>query len=206
MAKEDLSDPGASCKPFSADRSGLVLGEGAAIVVLEDMERAQARGAYIYAELKGYGIGNDSTHITQPTAAGQAAAMSSALASAELQPTDIGYINAHGTGTQLNDITETTAIKQIFGHAAEHTTISSTKSMHGHLMGAAGAVEFVATTLALVSGSLPPTINLQQPDPACDLDYIPNVARHNVMLNHAMSNSFAFGGTGSVLIVSQLES
>jgi 3-oxoacyl-[acyl-carrier-protein] synthase II len=206
LAQEDPSDPGASCKPFSADRSGLVLGEGAAMVVLEDLERAQARGAYIYGELSGYGAANDSIHITQPSPEGQSAAMRAALECAGLQPAEIGYINAHGTATQLNDASESAAIKQVFGSNAARIPVSSTKSMHGHLMGAAGAIEFVATTLALVSGTLPPTINLHKPDPACDLDYVPNVARHDVQLNHAMSNSFAFGGTGGVLIVSRMES
>lgn len=206
LAQEDPADAGASCKPFSANRSGLVLGEGAAMIVLEDMQRAKARGARIYGELTGYGAANDSVHITQPTADGQSTAMRAALDCAGLQPADIGYINAHGTATVLNDATESTAIRQVFGESAAKIPVSSTKSMHGHLMGAAGAVEFVATTLALGSGSLPPTMNLHQPDPACDLDYVPNAARHGVKLNHAMSNSFAFGGTGGVLIVSKLES
>lgn len=203
LAQEDPYDPAASCKPFSANRSGLVLGEGAAMLVLEDMDRAQARGARIYAELTGYGTANDSGHITQPTANGQSAAMCAALECANLQPEDIGYINAHGTATILNDATETAAIKQVFSAAAFTIPVSSTKSMHGHLMGAAGAVELVATTLSLVNGILPPTINLHEPDPACDLDYIPNVARHGAQLKHAMSNSFAFGGTSGVLVVSK---
>ncbi|HEY8118849.1 MAG TPA: beta-ketoacyl-[acyl-carrier-protein] synthase family protein [Methylophilaceae bacterium] len=205
LAQEDPADASASCKPFSAKRSGLVLGEGAAMIVLEDMQHAQARGARIYGEVTGYGTANDSVHITQPTADGQATAMRAALASAGLQPSDIGYINAHGTATVLNDATESTAIKKVFGESTK-VPVSSTKSMHGHLMGAAGAVEFVACTLAVGSGSLPPTMHLNQPDPACDLDYIPNAARHDVALNHAMSNSFAFGGTGGVLIVSKMES
>lgn len=201
LAQEDPEDASASCKPFAANRSGLVLGEGAAMIVLEDMQKALARGAHIYGEVTGYGTANDSVHITQPTADGQATAMRAALKCAGLQPADIGYINAHGTATVLNDATESAAIKQVFGESAP--AVSSTKSMHGHLMGAAGAVEFVTATLAVVSGSLPPTMHLHQPDPACDLDYVPNAARHGVKLSHAMSNSFAFGGTGGVLIVSK---
>ena len=204
LAQEDPLDASASCKPFSANRSGFVLGEGATMLVLEDMNKAQARGAHIYAELSGYGTANDSLHITQPTAEGQSAAMRAALDCAGLHPADIGYINAHGTATLLNDATESAAIKQVFGASAMHIPVSSTKSMHGHLMGAAGAIELVATILTLVNGTLPPTINLHVPDPACDLDYVPNIARHNVNIDHAMSNSFAFGGTGAVLIVSKL--
>ena len=204
LAQEDPLDASASCKPFSANRSGFVLGEGATMLVLEDMNKAQARGAHIYAELSGYGTANDSLHITQPTAEGQSAAMRAALDCAGLHPADIGYINAHGAATLLNDATESAAIKQVFGASAMHIPVSSTKSMHGHLMGAAGAIELVATILTLVNGTLPPTINLHVPDPACNLDYVPNIARHNVNIDHAMSNSFAFGGTGAVLIVSKL--
>jgi len=204
LAKEDPADPGASCKPFSLDRNGLVLGEGAAMVVLEDLQSAQARGAKIYAELSGYGCANDCSHITSPTIEGQAAVMRAALASSTLKPEDIGYINAHGTATALNDAVETAAIKMVFGEHAAQLAISSTKSMHGHLMGAAGAVEFIATLMALEQQALPPTINLHNPDPKCDLDYVPNLGRHNVPLRHAMSNSFAFGGTGGVLIASKI--
>ena len=203
LAQEDPTDASASCKPFAANRTGLVLGEGAAMLVLEDMQRAKARGARIYGEISGYGTANDSAHITQPTVDAQANAMRAALDCAGLQPSDIGYINAHGTATILNDATESSAIKQVFGEFAASIPVSSTKSMHGHLMGAAGAVELLATTLAVVSGSIPPTMNLLEPDPACDLDYTPNAARHGVKMKHAMSNSFAFGGTGAVLIVSK---
>ncbi|BCM26132.1 beta-ketoacyl-[acyl-carrier-protein] synthase family protein [Methyloradius palustris] len=203
LAKEDANDPGASCKPFAADRTGLVLGEGAAVLILEDYEYAKARGANIYAEISGYGTANDGVHITSPTPEGQAVAIRAALKDAELNPKDIGYINAHGTATTMNDISETAAIRQVFGEFANQTPVSSTKSMHGHLMGAAAAVEIVATTLALQHQILPPTINLHQPDEKCDLDYIPNVARKNVSVIHAMSNSFAFGGTGAVLILSK---
>lgn len=204
LAKEDPSDPGASCKPFSLDRSGLVLGEGAAIVVLEELESAQARGAKIYAELSGYGSANDSGHITSPTVEGQAMSMRAALASSPLKPEDIGYINAHGTATIMNDAVETAAIKSVFGAHAANIPISSTKSMHGHLMGAAGAVEFIAILKALEQQAIPPTTNLNNPDPKCDLDYVPNQGRSGVTLRHAMSNSFAFGGTGGVLIASKI--
>lgn len=203
LGQEDADNPAASCKPFSANRTGLVLGEGSAVLVLEELEHAKARGAHIYAELSGYGIANDSAHITQPSVDGQAAAITAALNSASLEASDIGYINAHGTGTLLNDATETAAIKQIFGDSASAPPISSTKSMHGHLLGASGAVELTATILAMNNSTLPPTINLHQPDPACDLDYVPNTARHDVEVRHAMSNSFAFGGTGVVLVISK---
>jgi len=204
LAKEDPNDPSASCKPFSLDRNGLVLGEGAAMVVLEDLERAQARGAKIYAELSGYGSANDCSHITSPTVEGQAMSMRAALNSTTLQPEDIGYVNAHGTATALNDAVETAAIKAVFGEHAAKLAISSTKSMHGHLMGAAGAVEFIATLMALEQQAIPPTINLKNPDPKCDLDYVPNQGRSGVALRHVMSNSFAFGGTGGVLIASKI--
>ena len=205
LANEDKDDPGASCKPFSADRTGLVLGEGAAIFVLEDMERAIARGATIHAEITGYGSGNDSFHITQPSAEGQARAMRAALARAGLKPENIDYINAHGTATPLNDPTETEAIKLAFGEYASGIPVSSTKSMHGHLMGATAAVEFVACVMALKHQSLPPTINLHHPDPKCDLDYIPNFGRVGINVQNVMSNSFAFGGTSGVLIASKAE-
>ena len=203
LAAEDPNDPGASCKPFAADRTGLVLGEGAAIMVLEDMAHAIARGASIHAELTGYGSGNDSSHITQPSPEGQAAAMRSALNCAGLKPEDIGYINAHGTATPLNDPAETAAIKLVFGEHASRIPVSSTKSMHGHLMGATAAVEFVACIKALGLGAIPPTINLHKRDPKCDLDYVPNTGRTSVALKHVMSNSFAFGGTSGVLIASK---
>jgi 3-oxoacyl-[acyl-carrier-protein] synthase II len=204
LAKQDEDNPAFSSKPFSANRSGLVLGEGAAVFILEDMDRAKSRGAKIYAEITGYGTTNDGAHITQPTAQGQARAMNTAIESANLKPEDIGYINAHGTATLLNDATETAAIKQVFG---EHTKIpvSSTKSMTGHLMGAAGAVEVVATAYALTDKILPPTMHLDAADPECDLDYIANKARKVDNLQHAMSNSFAFGGTSGVLILSKVD-
>ncbi len=203
LAKEDEVDASTSCKPFAANRTGLVLGEGAAVLILEEKQRAIARGAHIYAEIAGYASTNDSSHITQPSVAGQARAMQAALDNAGLQATDIGYINAHGTGTHLNDATESAAIKQVFGDAAYNTPVSSTKSMHGHLMGAAGAVELVASTLALQQNVLPPTMHLQEADAACDLDYIPNQARPVSGLNYVMSNSFAFGGTSGVIILAK---
>jgi 3-oxoacyl-[acyl-carrier-protein] synthase II len=200
LALEDPKDPGASCKPFSRQRNGLVLGEGAGVLVLEEAERAQARGAKIYAELAGYACASDASHISKPDAAGQARAMRAALADAGIQPAAIGYINAHGTATLVGDVEETRAIKQVFGEHARKLAVSSTKSMHGHLMGATGAVEFMAALLALQHNALPPTINLSDPDPECDLDYVPNVGRRNVALNAVMSNSFAFGGSNAVLI------
>lgn len=203
LAKEDEADPAASCKPFSANRSGLVLGEGAALVVLEEWHSAVARGANILAELVGYGSGNDGAHITQPSVAGQAAAMRNALADARLDADAIGYINAHGTGTLLNDRTETAAIRTVFGTHADRLPVSSSKSMHGHLMGAAGAVEFVACLQALGHQAVPPTQHLTVADPECDLDYVPLRGREGVALEYAMSNSFAFGGTCAVLIARQ---
>jgi len=200
LAQEDTNDAGASCKPFAKNRSGLVLGEGAAVLVLEDAERAIKRGARIYAELAGYGCSSDASHITKPNATGQARAIRNALHDAGLQPQDIGYINAHGTATLAGDIEETKAIKQVFGAQAASIPVSSTKSMHGHLMGATGAVEFIAAVLALQHSAIPPTINLHEPDPECDLDYVPNQGRTGVKLNAVMSNSFAFGGSNAVLV------
>ncbi len=201
LADEDEQNPSASCKPFSGNRSGLVLGEGAGMVVLEDMDRAIARGATIYAEVIGYGSSNDSSHITQPSVEGQARAMRKALIEANINADQLDYINAHGTGTKLNDITETNAIKQVCGNKIP---VSSSKSMHGHLMGAAGAVEFVACMMAIQEQALPPTAHLVEPDPDCDLDYVPNIGRKNVKVDIIMSNSFAFGGTSGVLIAKKV--
>jgi len=201
LAEEDPDDLSASCKPFSANRTGLVLADGAAMLVLESYEHAVARGAKIYAEIAGYGTANDSNHITQPSVTGQAATMRAALNDANLPPCEIQYINAHGTGTQLNDLTETNAVKKVFGDYAYRLSMSSTKSMHGHLMGAAGALEAIITTLSLNTNTLPPTINLKQADLECDLDYVPNVSRKLPDLQYAMSNSFSFGGTGASLIL-----
>lgn len=200
LAHEDPNDAGASCKPFAKNRNGLVLGEGAAVLVLEDAERAVKRGAKIYAELVGYDCSSDASHITKPDADGQTRTILNALRDAQLQPDDIHYINAHGTATLAGDIEETKAIKQVFGAYAASIPVSSTKSMHGHLMGATGAVEFMAAVLALYNHAIPPTINLHEPDPECDLDYVPNQGRSDIQLNAVMSNSFAFGGSNAVLI------
>ncbi|MDD5180457.1 MAG: beta-ketoacyl-[acyl-carrier-protein] synthase family protein [Gallionellaceae bacterium] len=205
LALEDAADPAASCKPFARDRTGLVLGEGAAVLVLEEAQRAIRRGARIYAEIAGYDCSSDASHITRPDAAGQTRAMLNALRDAAMQPQDIHYINAHGTATLAGDIEETRAIKQAFGDYAHRVPVSSTKSMHGHLMGATGAVEFMAAVLALQHNAIPPTINLHHPDPECDLDYVPNAGRHDVALDAVMSNSFAFGGSNAVLIAKRFK-
>ena len=200
LAPLDRANPSATCRPFAKNRSGLVLGEGAAVVVLEEWDSAVRRGARIYAELAGYGSSNDHTHITKPSVDGQSHAMSLALDDAALTPDDIDYINAHGTATQLNDATETAAIKKIFGRRAYDIPVSSTKSMHGHLLGGAGAVEFVISLLALHCDVVPPTANLEERDPECDLDYVVGRGRKDQHLRSVMSNSFAFGGTNAVLI------
>lgn len=200
VAVEDPRDPGASCKPFSKNRTGMVLGEGAAILVLEEWKAAEARGAVILAEMLGYGLATDASHLTHPSVEGQARAMQSALAAARINAASVDYINAHGTGTPANDPVETSAIKQVFGDQAKRIPISSTKSMHGHLLGAAGALEFAIAILAMNAGVVPPTANLEQPDPECDLDYVANTARADAAIQTVMSNSFAFGGTSAVLI------
>jgi 3-oxoacyl-[acyl-carrier-protein] synthase II len=200
MAVEDPEDPSTSCKPFAKNRSGLVLGEGAAMVILESWERAMARGARIHAELAGYGLSMDAEHITRPTVGGQARAMARALQSARMSAGDVGYVNAHGTATLANDAVETAAIKEVFGAAAGALSVSSTKSMHGHLLGAAGALELAATVLAIERRVLPPTMHLMHADPECDLDYVPGRARPVDRLTAAMSNSFAFGGTNVSLV------
>ena len=187
-----------TCRPFSINRRGLVLGEGAGIFVLESMEHAQARGATILAELAGSGMTADATDIVMPSADGAAAAMRQALDDAGLAPHDVDYVNAHGTGTQANDVTESRAIRLAFGAHAERLAVSSTKSMHGHALGASGALELVAVIGALRDSVVPPTANLDQVDPACDLDYVPNVGRP-MPVRAALSNSFAFGGLNAVL-------
>jgi nodulation protein E len=187
-----------TCRPFSINRRGLVLGEGAGIFVLESMEHAQARGATILAELAGSGMTADATDIVMPSADGAAAAMRQALDDAGLAPQDVDYVNAHGTGTQANDVTESRAIRLAFGAHAERLAVSSTKSMHGHALGASGALELVAVIGALRDSVVPPTANLDQVDPACDLDYVPNVGRP-MPVRAALSNSFAFGGLNAVL-------
>lgn len=200
LAAEDTDDPASSCKPFSANRSGLVLGEGAAVIVLEEWEHAKQRGAKIQAELLGYGLHTDYAHITRPTMEGQARAMRLALDSAGLAPSEIDYINAHGTATPANDAVETAAIKEIFGRVAYDIPVSSSKSMHGHLLGAAGALEFAASVMAMQAHTVPPTMHLHVPDTECDLDYVPQHARTDVDLSVVMSNSFAFGGTNVALV------
>lgn len=186
------------CRPFSKDRNGMILGEGAAMLVIESLEHALARGATPLVEIVGFGMSSDAHHITQPSAEGAAKAIRKALQDAELAPEQIGYVNAHGTGTTVNDATETRALHLAFGEHARKLAISSTKSMHGHTLGAAGAIESAATILALTSGILPPTIHFNEPDPECDLDYIPNTARE-ARMECAISNSFAFGGLNAVL-------
>jgi 3-oxoacyl-[acyl-carrier-protein] synthase II len=205
LAVEDPDDPSKSCKPFSKNRTGLVLGEGAAVVVLEEMERAVRRGARLYAEILGYGSTSDAFHITKPSFEGQSRAISEALGEAQILPEEVDYINAHGTATQWNDLLETQAIKKVFGNYAYKVPVSSTKSMHGHPIGAAGAIELIVSLLAIKNQAIPPTINLDQPDPECDLDYVPNIGRKGVKVNTVMSNSFAFGGTNAVLIARKTE-
>jgi 3-oxoacyl-[acyl-carrier-protein] synthase II len=202
LASEDPENPSSSCKPFSADRSGFVLGEGAALLVLEDWEQARNRGAFIHGELLGYGLATDASHITRPTIAGQAAAMRAALKSAKLAPERIDSINAHGTGTQTNDSVETAAIKEVFGERAYRIPVSATKSMHGHLLGASGALELALSLLALQQDVLLPTLHLKVPAPDCDLDYVPNCARRGAGARTVLSSSFAFGGTNAVLLAS----
>jgi 3-oxoacyl-[acyl-carrier-protein] synthase II len=200
LASEDPIDPSTSCKPFSKNRSGMVLGEGAAILVLEEWEHAIKRGADIHGELTGYGVLTDASHITRPTVSGQAAAMRAALLAASCAPTSIDTINAHGTGTQANDTIETAAIKQVFGDGAYRIPISATKAIHGHLLGASGALEFVLCLLEMRHQVLLPTMHLELAAEDCDLDYVPNCARHNAKIATIMSNSFAFGGTNAVLV------
>jgi 3-oxoacyl-(acyl-carrier-protein) synthase len=199
LASPDKVNPSASCRPFSMTRSGLVLGEGAAFLVLESWEHASRRGARVRAALTGYGLATDVAHITRPTVDGQARAIRAALQSAGRSPADIDYINAHGTATLQNDAVETSAIKEVFGPRAYQIPISSTKSMHGHLLGAAGALELVICVGCLERGWVPPTMHLDRPEPACDLDYVAGAARGDIPLRIALSNSFAFGGTNAVL-------
>jgi nodulation protein E len=186
-----------TCRPFSRTRQGLILGEGAAMLVLEPMERARARGVRIWGEITGFGMSSDAHHLTQPSSQGAARGMRAALADAGIAPEAVGYINAHGTGTPANDATEVEAIRSVFGRHAEKLMVSSTKSMHGHALGAAGALEAAATLMAF-QGVIPPTANFTESDPACDLDVVPNEARH-AAVECALSNSFAFGGLNAVL-------
>jgi 3-oxoacyl-[acyl-carrier-protein] synthase II len=198
--------PQKASRPFDAQRDGFVMGEGAGVLILESLEHAQARGATIYAEVTGYGSTDDANHIVQPeeTGEGAARAMKLALERAGLAPLDLGYINAHGTSTPLNEKAETAAIKRALGKDAYEISISSTKSMTGHLLGAAGAIEAIICVKAINEGIIPPTINYEHPDPDCDLDVTPNTARKKPV-RHAMSNSFGFGGHNVSLIVSKFE-
>jgi len=195
-------DPEAASRPWDRDRDGFVLSDGAGILMLEEYEYARKRGATIHAEIAGFGMSGDAYHMTQPAAGGEGAAscMRNAMADAGMNKEDISYINAHGTSTPAGDIAETMAIKQVFGDAAAGVAVSSTKSMTGHLLGATGGVEAVFATLALRDQVAPPTINLENPDPECDLDYVPNTARE-MKIAAAMSNSFGFGGTNGTLIL-----
>ncbi|WPB73263.1 beta-ketoacyl-ACP synthase II [Archangium violaceum] len=194
-------DPAGASRPFDKDRDGFVLGEGAGVVVLEELEHAKKRGARILAELVGYGANSDAYHVTAPAPEGEGAArcMRLALESARMNPEDVGYINAHGTSTPLNDVNETKAIKTVFGAHARALAVSSTKSMTGHMLGAAGGAEAVVSVLTLLRRVIPPTINQTTPDPECDLDYVPNQAREQ-RVDVVMSNSFGFGGTNVVLL------
>lgn len=199
--------PEKASRPFDAKRDGFVLGEGAGILLIESLEHAQARGAEIMAELAGVGLTGDAHHITAPPPDGSGAirAMHAALADAGMRPEDVDYINAHGTSTQLNDAAETRAIKEVFGDHARKLAVSSTKSMIGHLLGAAASVEAILCVLALRDGTLPPTINLENPDPECDLDYIPHEARKVEGARVALSNSFGFGGHNVTLIIKRYD-
>jgi nodulation protein E len=186
------------CRPFSKDRNGMILGEGSAMFTIETLDHALARGARPIVEIVGFGMSADAHHITQPSAEGAAKAVRMALKGAGIGPGQVGYVNAHGTGTTVNDSTETRALKLVFGEHAAKVAVSSTKAMHGHTLGAAGAIESTAAILALTNGFVPPTINFSEYDPECDLDYVPNVAR-SAEFEYAISNSFAFGGLNAVL-------
>jgi 3-oxoacyl-[acyl-carrier-protein] synthase II len=199
-------EPQRASRPFDADRDGFVVGEGAGILVLESLEHAQKRDAAILAELVGYGMSGDANHITQPAENGDGAyrVMRAALRDAKVQPEDVSYVNAHGTSTPLGDSAETVALKRVFGDHASRLAVSSTKSMTGHLLGGAGGLEAGISVLALRDQILPPTINYEIPDPACDLDYVPNQAR-KAAVNYALSNSFGFGGTNAALLFKRWE-
>lgn len=201
-ALSDRNDsPELASRPFEKNRDGFVMGEGAGIVILEEYEAAKKRGAKIYAEVVGYGLTGDAYHLTAPAPGGEGAArcMKMAIANAGITPEQVGYINAHGTSTPMNDLYETMAIKTVFGEHAKKVAISSTKSMTGHLLGAAGGIEAVFCCMALDKGVIPPTINYHEPDPECDLDYVPNTARE-LPIEYAMSNNFGFGGTNASLL------
>jgi len=194
-------DPAAASRPWDKDRDGFVLGDGAGVLVLEEYEMAKARGAEIYCELVGFGMSSDAYHMTSPSLGGEGAArcMNNAMRDAGINAEDIDYINAHGTSTPAGDVAETKAVKLAMGSHSDKVAVSSTKSMTGHLLGAAGGIEAVFSVLAIRDQILPPTINMDNPDPECDLDYVANVAR-NAPVNYAMSNSFGFGGTNGTLI------
>jgi len=198
--------PQRASRPFDKERDGFVLGEGAGMLVLEDLEHAKSRGAHIYAEILGFGMTCDAYHMTAPEPSGRQArrAIQLAIQDAGLQPSDVDYINAHGTSTPLNDKTETLVIKQVFNSHAYHVPVSATKSMIGHLIGAAAAVELIATILAMEHQIIPPTINYEVPDPECDLDYVPNTARQ-AKIDIALKNSFGFGGKNSALVIKRYE-
>ncbi len=200
LARPDADDPAASCRPFDRRRNGFVLGEGAGALVLEAEERARARGARALAELAGYGATSDAHHLTAPSVDGQTAAMRQALEQAQLAPGDVGYINAHGTATEVGDAVEAQSILQVFGPASQGPAVSSTKAVHGHLIGAGGAVELILAIQAMRSGTLPFTANLQDPDPRCAIDLIAQRSRSGCRIDAVMSNSFAFGGSNACLI------
>ena len=203
LARVDPANAAQSCRPFSKSRTGIVLGEGAVLFVLEAEEAARSRGARIYARVAGYGASADASHITLPSQEGQSAAMRNALVDAGMQATDIQYINAHGTATEQGDIIETRSVREVFGSHADSVPMSSTKSFHGHLLGGSAAVELLAVLVALNYGVLAPTLNLDTPDPSCDLDYVPNVARTGVTVKAAMNNNFAFGGSNASMILAR---
>ncbi|MDD2541884.1 MAG: beta-ketoacyl-ACP synthase II [Desulfuromonadaceae bacterium] len=198
-------DPATASRPFDKNRDGFIMGEGAGIVILEEYESAKARGAKIYAEVVGYGMTGDAYHLTSPAPGGEGGArsMKMALKNAGIAPDQVSYINAHGTSTPIGDMYETMAIKSVFGDHAKKMMVSSTKSMTGHLLGAAGGIEAVYTLMAMDKGVVPPTINYTEPDPECDLDYVPNTARE-AKLEYAMSNNFGFGGTNATLLFKKL--
>lgn len=200
------NEPERASRPFDVDRDGFVMGEGAGIIILESLDNAVKRGAKIYAEIKGYGMTADAYHITAPSPGGEGAArcIRLALKDGEIEPTEVDYINAHGTSTKYNDELETAAIKDVFGEHAYKLVVSSTKSMTGHLLGAAGGVESVITILSIYHGIVPPTINLDKPDPECDLDYVPHKARR-MEIKYALNNSFGFGGTNACLLFKKFE-
>jgi 3-oxoacyl-(acyl-carrier-protein) synthase len=200
LAKPDPIDPARSCRPFALDRTGFVLGEGAAALVLQSEALAASRRSTVLAEIAGYGCSSDAAHLTAPSVEGQVSAMRQALDEANLAPQQIQYLNAHGTATEAGDLIETQSIRSVFGQAADKLAVSSTKAMHGHLIGAGGALEFALSIMAMNSGSLPPTAHLDKPDPRCDLDFVPLKARHGCDVQAVMSNSFAFGGSNAALI------